>query len=76
MLQPSRTYDKADSPKDQIRMSHEIRYALKHAPGLEDEGRESDFVEVHTDSVGNGVGIVSRRSRASTQRGDPTVVVK
>ena len=39
-------------------MRHEIRYALEHAPGFEDEGREGDFVEVHADSGG---GFVSRR---------------
>ena len=31
-------------------MRHEIRYALEHAPGLEDEGQEGDFVKGHVDS--------------------------
>jgi hypothetical protein len=39
-------------------MRHEVRYALEHAPGFEDEGREGDFVEVHADSGGR---FISRR---------------
>jgi hypothetical protein len=67
---PDRTY----APKDEIRMRHEVRYALEHAPGFEDEGREGDFVEVHADSGGR---FVSRRVGLEQAHGvEPTVVVK
>jgi hypothetical protein len=49
-------------------MCHEIRYALEHAPGFEDEGREGNFVKVHADS---GELVVSRRSRTSVTRRGP-----
>jgi len=39
-----------DSPKDETRMCHEIRHALEHAPGFEDEGEEVNLVKVHADS--------------------------
>ncbi len=65
-----------NSPKDEVWMRHEIRYALKHTPRLEDEGREGDFGEVHADSGGvrphrGGQGISSAVvSRASVVDGD------
>jgi hypothetical protein len=54
-------------------MRHEIRYALEHAPGFEEEGREGNFVKVQADS---GELVISRRPRASIHGGNPTVVVK
>ena len=59
---------KTDSPKNKIRMRHEICYALEHAPGFEDEGREGNFVEVHAHSEGL---VVRRRSRTSVHEGGP-----
>ena len=38
-------------PKDEIRMGHKVRYALEHAPRLQDERREGDLGEVHADSA-------------------------
>jgi hypothetical protein len=32
-------------------MSHKVRYALEHAPGLQDKRREGDLGEVHADSA-------------------------
>jgi hypothetical protein len=32
-----------DAPKYEIRMSHEVRYAFEHAPGLEYEGWKCDL---------------------------------
>lgn len=34
----------ADAPKDEVRVGHEICYALQHTPRLQHERREGDFV--------------------------------
>lgn len=40
-----------DLPEDELRMRHEVCDALEHAAGLEDEGGEGDFGEVHAHSA-------------------------
>ena len=39
------------SPEDEIRMCHEVRYALEHTSRLEDERWKCDLGEVHADSM-------------------------
>ena len=48
--QSARRSGHAYAPEDEVRMRHEVRDALEHAPGLEDERRERHFVKVHADS--------------------------
>jgi hypothetical protein len=47
-----RPHGMRDPPKDEVRMGHEVRYALEHAPRLEDECWEGDLGEIHADSGG------------------------
>lgn len=65
-----------DSPKDEIWMRHEIRYALEHTPGFEDEGWEGDFGEVHADSGGDGRERWGISNHHNKDDGRPTEVVK
>ena len=42
-------------PENQIRMGHKIGDSFQHAPGFQDEGRESDPGQVHSYSARNPI---------------------
>jgi len=62
-----------DLPEYEVRMSHEVRYAFEHAPGLEDKRWKGDLREVHADSrVGwspEGVGVGYWSVAAGSEKG-------
>ena len=62
-----------DLPEYEVRMSHEVRYAFEHAPGLEDKRWKGDLREVHADSrewVGHrrGSGVGHRSVAAGSEK--------